>query len=67
MESIRVSAQDMVNSLLASGFTEGSLAKEVGTSQPTIHRIKKGSEPSYTLGKTIESIYMSSGEVVVNG
>jgi hypothetical protein len=34
--------QQAVNDLLKSGWTQIDLALEVGTSQPTIHRIKSG-------------------------
>lgn len=34
--------QQAVNDLLKSGWTQIELALEVGTSQPTIHRIKSG-------------------------
>lgn len=34
--------QEAVIQLLKSGWTQAGLADEVGTSQPTIHRIKSG-------------------------
>ena len=34
--------QQAVIDLLKSGWTQAGLANEVGTSQPTIHRIKSG-------------------------
>jgi len=50
----------MVARLLACDeFNEPSLAKALGTSQPTIHRIKNGSHPRYELGRRIETLYLS--------
>jgi len=50
--------QDMTIDLLED-FSEPQLAKKVDTSQTQINRIKKGQEPGFTLGKRIESLYLS--------
>lgn len=50
----------MVVSLLSlDEFNEPSLADELSTSQPTIHRIKNGGEPKYRLGRRIEALYQA--------
>ncbi len=36
--------REAVLSLIAHGWSESRIAKEVGTSQPTIHRIKRGTQ-----------------------
>ena len=54
---------DMVGFLISKGYSEVKIAKVVGTSQPTIHRIKCGSGTTYEIGKRIESMYLTeSGE-----
>lgn len=50
---------DMVGFLISKGFSEVKIAKAVGTSQPTIHRIKCGSGTTYEIGKRIENLYFS--------
>lgn len=37
--------QDAVLALVAIGWSESRISREVGTSQPTIHRIKRGAMP----------------------
>lgn len=55
-----LSIQDMLNELMASGRSQTILAKELGTSQPTIHRLAMmGKEPGYELGKKIEALYFA--------
>lgn len=51
----------MVKALIdgTSNWTERSLAKAVGTSQPTIHRIYYGSMPLWALGEKIKHVYQS--------
>ncbi len=41
------------------GLSEGELAKKIGTSQPSIHRIKNGSTemPNYGLGAKLVKLY----------
>jgi hypothetical protein len=50
---------DMVGFLIAKGFSEVGIAKAVGTSQPTIHRIKCGSGTTYETGKRIENMFLA--------
>lgn len=57
-------AQDDLKSMVAylvdsAGMTEAEIAQSCHTTQPTIHRIKKGSveDPRYKVGKSIESLY----------
>jgi len=38
------SPQQAVQALVKAGWSESRIAKEVGTSQPTIHRLKRGSQ-----------------------
>lgn len=58
-------AQDDLKSMVAylvdsAGMTESEIAHSCQTTQPTIHRIKKGSveDPRYKVGKSIESLYL---------
>lgn len=48
---------EMVCALISSGMTEKAVADSVGTTQPTIHRIKAGATCNYELGKRIEDFY----------
>lgn len=53
---------DMVAAILkAYDYTEAELAKRLDCSQPTIHRLKKGSvtSPSYQLGVQITALYQA--------
>lgn len=45
-----------IQSLLDAGCTEAGIAKAVGTSQPTINRIKKGSAPRYEVGARLMAL-----------
>ncbi|WP_138410759.1 helix-turn-helix domain-containing protein [Stutzerimonas nosocomialis] len=47
----------MIEDLLELGYSQGSLADAVGTTQPTIHRALNGSDIRYSLGKAIESLH----------
>lgn len=48
--------QTAVNHLLAHGWSEARIAREIGTSQPTVHRIKHGHQGAAyrTVSKLIE-------------
>lgn len=48
----------------AYSLSEAQLAKQLGVSQPTIHRIKKGEvkDPGYSLGKGLVELYRSRPE-----
>lgn len=49
----------MLESLNNSGWSQSALARELGVSQPTIHRmLEKGQGCSYDLGKKIEALYL---------
>ena len=48
---------DMVNALLASGFSQASIAQAVGTNQPTIWRAAQGVDIRYSTGREIERLY----------
>ncbi|PCI54195.1 MAG: hypothetical protein COB36_10925 [Alphaproteobacteria bacterium] len=58
------SIQEMINTILNSGLTEPELAKMANTTQPSINRMKRGetADPGYSVGKTIENIYMALEE-----
>ena len=49
---------DMVLALIREGMTEMEIAKNIGSTQPTIHRIKKGSTTNYKTGKSLELLYL---------
>jgi predicted transcriptional regulator len=51
----------MVRFLVSKGYSESKIADVVGTSQPTIHRIKGGSSTTYETGKRIESLFLAEG------
>jgi len=42
-----------IQTLLASGWTEAKIAAEVGTTQPTINRIKRDAKPSWDVGVAV--------------
>ena len=52
--------KDMIIDILDSGMKEDELAKLVGTTQPSINRMRRGVtvDTSYTMGKAFESIYI---------
>ncbi len=50
--------KEMLASLISQGWSQSSLARELGTTQPTIHRLlEKDQGASYELGKKIEFLY----------
>lgn len=53
--------QIALNGLAERGWSETKIAQEVGTTQPTINRIKKGKtrSPSYEVGAGILSLHAS--------
>ncbi|MCQ2048800.1 Uncharacterised protein [Stutzerimonas stutzeri] len=50
--------KNMIEGLIALGYTQGSIAEAVGATQPTIHRALNGSDIRYTTGKAIELLYV---------
>ena len=50
--------KDMIIALTNSGMTEAEIAESIGSTQPTVHRIKKGSKTNYRTGKAIERLYI---------
>ncbi|XFB06407.1 hypothetical protein AAGT13_20905 [Azotobacter salinestris] len=57
-----MSIQQMLANLTEWGYSQKSIAEEVGTSQPNIHRALKGSKVSYTIGKAIENLHRAALE-----
>ncbi|NVZ61237.1 hypothetical protein [Pseudomonas gingeri] len=49
--------QEMLADLAAWGFSQGAIARNVGTTQPTIHRATKGASIGYETGKLIEAMH----------
>jgi hypothetical protein len=52
--------RDAVLGLLAAGWSESRIAREVGASQPTIHRVKHGAQRrglSFDLGRRVLDLY----------
>ena len=47
----------MTLALVTTGMSEADIATAIGCSQPTVHRIKCGSETSYSNGKALELLY----------
>ena len=62
-----MSLTEIVRALLASGLTEKKLADLVGTSQPTIHRIKKGAiDPPDSVGQALRALHRSRRSLQAN-
>lgn len=51
------SIQQMIKELIANGMSEKNIANQLGSTQPTVHRMKHGAETSYSNGKALEKIY----------
>lgn len=50
---------EMLTMLVSTGLSQAKIAREVGVSQPTIHRaMVDGSSISYEAGKKIEKLYV---------
>ena len=58
-----VDFKSIVSGLVASGLSEEAIAGEVrkitggSITQPTIHRIKTGTEPRYSIGAALRALY----------
>lgn len=53
-----MSVKEMLASLISRGWSQSSIARQLGTTQPTIHRLlEKDQGCSYELGKKIEALY----------
>lgn len=51
---------EAVHTLLAAGLSETDIAKRVGTTQPTVNRIRRGAmTPSYPMGKALVDLAQS--------
>jgi plasmid maintenance system antidote protein VapI len=52
------SIKQMLSELIEAGKSQSALARELGTTQSTIHRlVEKNQGVSYELGKKIEKLY----------
>ncbi|MBD8801920.1 helix-turn-helix domain-containing protein [Pseudomonas syringae] len=47
----------MLEQLQAEGWSQARIAERCCTSQPTIHRITKGGDTRYEVGKAIEKLH----------
>lgn len=52
--------QKMISELIARGWSQHSIAENVGTTQPTIHRAANGAGIRYETGRAIERLYESA-------
>ncbi|WP_039913136.1 helix-turn-helix domain-containing protein [Cellvibrio mixtus] len=53
-----IGIQAMLSYLIEHGWSQSALARELGTTQSTIHRlVEKNQATSYELGKKIEKLY----------
>lgn len=54
-----MSIQTMLTDLSDHGITDAEIADAVGSTQPTIYRLRTGAtnDPRYQLGKSIETYY----------
>lgn len=50
--------QKMVKDLIAVGLSECEIAVAIGCTQPTVNRIRHGSDTSYSYGKALEALYL---------
>lgn len=57
---INMTIQEMLADLAAWGFSQAAIAKQVGTTQPTIHRASKGAGIGYETGKAIEAMHQKA-------
>ena len=49
--------EDIINQLIQSGMTESEIAAEVGSTQPSINRIRNGKQkPFYDLGAALVAL-----------
>lgn len=55
-----MTVKEMLEDLLERGFSQHVIARRVGTTQPTIHRALKGSNPRYETGKGIEAMHLET-------
>ncbi|MFJ2982232.1 MULTISPECIES: helix-turn-helix domain-containing protein [unclassified Pseudomonas] len=54
----------MLSDLTSKGWSQAKIAERCGTTQTTIFRATKGSDPRYEVGKAIEALHREiSGEV----
>lgn len=53
---VGMNPKDAISALQKSGWTETMIANAVGTSQPTINRIKRGAMPGYDIGAAIVAL-----------
>lgn len=68
--SIAMNPQTAVVALIALGWSESRIAKEVGTSQPTVHRIKHGLQRrgvSFETAKAVIDLAEAEGSAAANG
>lgn len=49
--------QEVVQNLIDSGLSETEIARRISVSQPTVNRIKSGTDPAYTTGKRLEELH----------
>jgi IS30 family transposase len=56
-----LSPQEAVQALVAAKWSESRIAKAAGTSQPTIHRLKRGSQKTVAFEVGAELIRLASG------
>jgi predicted transcriptional regulator len=52
----------MLEALVKTGLSQSQIAEKAETSQVTVCRILKGSDPRYTTGKKIEVLYQKLSE-----
>lgn len=50
---------EAIAALIERGLTEAAIAAQVGTTQSTINRIRRGQQPSYDLGKALIELHAS--------
>ena len=57
--------QQLTDALLSRGYTQQDIARICGISQPSVHRIAKGKQPSppYTVVDTLRRLYKKGDAV----
>ncbi|MCY1279135.1 hypothetical protein D9M69_462350 [compost metagenome] len=48
---------EMIEELVSRGWTQRAIARQIGVSQPTVHRAAAGGAIFYDTGKAIERLY----------
>lgn len=51
--------QQIISELADIGYSQAAIAKEIGSSQPTVNRAANGADIRFSTGRAIEQLYKS--------